>query len=329
MALARIPLSLRRLGVLVASAAITFGALAGPEAGAAPPDFNGPLGWDLIPQLTASTTNPRPGQAVTYDATVRLQSPAFFSVANVALTVTAPAGSSIGSVQRGAGSQATCLPPVGLVVRCTIAQLSSLQPDTIVVSTTAPATAGAFTATLDVDPLNTIREIDETNNRAAVTVRVPLVAVARDPSLARDLDIAVAQTTSKLLIPELAISRVGPSPRVMMGATPIDIEFDVQNSGSGAANGVLVRATMPQNLAIAAANLSGNACTAAGAVWSCTLNLPASSAPVRVALRIHPTLIVLGGSYTVTLSATVDAGSTFFELNEMNNTASVAVTVQG
>jgi hypothetical protein len=199
----------------------------------------------------------------------------------------------------------------------------------------APAATGTHTATAQVDPQNTVQEIVESNNTTTATVRVRLmvslagVGLAGNPAL-RDLEVqeAPSDVRPQLRLPDLTIRSLSHYQRHISGSETADIEFEVQNLGSGNAQGVIVRANVGNLLAIVSANVSGNACSAVSTIWTCTLDLPAGGAPVRLGMTVAANVAFPQGmSQGVAITADIDPANAFFETDESNNSATAALVV--
>jgi hypothetical protein len=91
---------------------------------------------------------------------------------------------------------------------------------------------------------------------------------------------------------------------------------------------VIVTAKVGDLLAIVEANVSGTACSAVSTIWTCTLELPAGGAPVRLGMTVASNVASPQEvSQSVIITADIDPANAFFETDESNNTASAAVVV--
>jgi Domain of unknown function DUF11/CARDB len=331
---------LHRLTAPAGAAVLTISMLAGvalatprPVAAQIPPQTP-----DLTVALTAGPTTVEPQEKMTFDATVRFRNgrielaPQY--VFDVAFDVRVPAGSTIRGIRPDGQTPMTCSQTGATTVRCQIPQMSDQQPVTTSVKVVAPAATGTHTASAQVDPQNTVQEFVESNNTATATVRVRRLFTLAEAGLAdnpalRDLEVRedVSDARPLLRLPDLTIRSMNYYYRRIHGGQTADIEFEVENLGSGNAQGVVIRANVGNLLTIVSANLNGNACSAVSSFWTCTVDLPAGGGPVRLGMTVEPLLVVVGQSVTHTIAVVIDPANTFFETDESNNTASAAVIV--
>ena len=335
------PLHLHRLTAPARAAVLAISLLAGVAlAIPAPAEAQiPPQAPDLTVALTPSPTIVEPQEKLFFDVTVRFRNgridlaPKY--AYNVVLEVQVPAGSTIRGIRPDGQTPMSCSQTSATVVRCQIPQLSDQQPVTATVKVLAPTTMGTHTASAQVDPQNTVQEFVESNNTATAALRVRQLFSLADASLGghpalRDLEVrdAVDDARPALRLPDLAIWSTTHHQQRISGGETAAIRFEVQNLGTRDAQGVIVRADAGNLLAIASANLSGNACSAAGTVWTCTLDLPAGGARVPLGLTVTPAVAFPeGGSQGVGITATIDPANASFETNEGNNAATVPLVV--
>jgi hypothetical protein len=332
--------SLHRLAGLTGGAALAAVLLVG--AGATEPRpvaAQGlPQALDLTVALMVSPTTVQPQEKTLLEATARFRNgpigitPKY--AFNVVLDVQAPAGSTVHGTLPDGQTPMTCSTTSATAVRCQIPQISDHDPVTAAVSFSAPAMTGTHTATAQVDPQHTVQEFAEGNNSASATLRVRRLLTLADAGLAdspllrdRVVRADVSANPPVLRLPDLTIQRVSPAQQHITGGQTADVEFAVQNIGDGNAQGVVVQSNVPFGLAIQSANLSGNACSATGNTWTCTLDLPAGGPPVSLGLRVTPMLVVAGETILNGITAEIDAPHAIFERDESNNTATAIVAV--
>ncbi len=192
---------------------------------------------DLSITKTATPTNVIVAGAISYTLTVI--NPVADLANSVVVTDTLPTGHA-GITASGTGWNCNV---VGDTVTCTAtSSLGMGNAPAITINATAPTTAQSFTNTASVSSSN---DSNATNNSANANVTVS----------ANEADVSLSGTAP-----------VGPFPT----ATPLALNFTVNNGGPQAATNVTFTSTIPTTLTYNSATIGGGTCNLAGQVVTCT-----------------------------------------------------------
>jgi uncharacterized repeat protein (TIGR01451 family) len=233
---------------------------------------------------------------------------------NVLTRVTMPAGFTNLSTTPAPGSGITCSIS-GVTVNCTAPTMPGNSQKTFRISSTAPNTitgqSQEFTLTAVIDPANAIQEGPggNTNNSDNFTVRIATRA-----------DLSVDLTA-----PGILTTQVAPNLTYLVA---------VRNTGDRAASNLLVRATLPKDVAFQRVqdNTLGsclqNSTASNGALnINCTLSSLAAGATGRV--RILGSVIgSVPDKVQVTFAANADPNNSVPERNDTDNTAFMVTTLR-
>jgi hypothetical protein len=235
---------------------------------------------------------------------------------NVLTRVTVPASFTALSPTPAPGSGLTCS-RTGSVVECTAPTFAGNSEKTFRISSTAPATitgqSQSFTLTAVVDPANTVPEGGPGNSNNSDNFAINVVTRA-----------------------DLRISLTGPPGTISttQQAPNLTYHVAVQNVGDRAASSLLVRATLPKDVAFQRVqdNTLGtclqNSTASNGAQnINCTLSSLAAGATGRVRILARTVGSVPDGS-KVTFAANADPNNTVPERNDTDNTAFVITTLR-
>ena len=281
-----------------------------------------PLLWSP-PNADAQPTGGTAGRDLTVDIAKAGAVPEIPTRTNVAFVVT------VSNIRSGEASNvlATVSFPVGFtslsgaectfnrnVASCTTASLGGNSQKTFRISTTAPSTISgtsqAFTLTAVVDPNNTVAEGSGGNNNNSDNLTVNVVTRA-------DLNVGIG----------------GPSATVQ-AAPDLVFVVTVDNDGDQAASNLLVRSTLPKDVAFIRVeenqlgSCAQNNTASNGALnVNCTLSsLPAgASRHVRIVGRLVGTV---PDGVQVTSAVNVDPNNSVPERNENDNTAFLITTMR-
>jgi uncharacterized repeat protein (TIGR01451 family) len=232
----------------------------------------------------------------------------------VSVNVSVPQGFTALSADPGVVSGFTCSFK-GNSCSCTTAPMAGNTQKTFRISATAPSTISgtsqSFTLTAQVDPNGIVNEGDETNNSSSLNVSVQTRA-----DLDVDLPNAAGQTLTTQVAPNLVYI------------------VDVKNTGDRDAPNLLVRSTLPKDVAFVRVeenqlgNCVQNSTASNGAlIVNCTL----SSLPAGASRHVRIIGKVLGSvpdRVQVTFSANVDPNNSVPERNETDNTAFMITTLR-
>jgi Domain of unknown function DUF11 len=235
---------------------------------------------------------------------------------NVLTQVTMPAGFTSLSTTPAPGSGITCSVS-GVTVNCTAPTMPANSQKTFRISSTAPTTITGqfqeFTLTAVIDPANAIQEGPggNTNNSDNFTVRI-----ATRADLTVDLTAPGGGTLTTQVAPNLTYL------------------VAVRNAGDRAASSLLVRATLPKDVAFQRVqdNTLGtclqNSTASNGALnINCTLSSLAAGATGRV--RILGSVIgSVPDKVQVTFAANADPNNSVPERNDTDNTAFMVTTLR-
>lgn len=243
------------------------------------------------------------GATVKYD--IEISNPTLANAPTTIVRITMPQGLSNITATPQTGSGFSCSVS-GLTIDCTAATVPAGANREIRVEARTPAKivgdSQTFAITAQIDPFDTIREVSEKNNVSTV-----LTVVETRPDLDPDL------STVPLLVSE---------------GREITYPVIVRNAGNRVAAGVVVRATLPEDVSFvrfergdfAACERSGRNITCAGAV------IPVGSAGAfRVVASVPSSL----GDDSILFEVAVDPNNAILERSETNNTAFALTTVVG
>jgi uncharacterized repeat protein (TIGR01451 family) len=236
--------------------------------------------------------------------------------ANVLTRVTMPTGFANLSTTPAPGSGITCT-IAGSVVNCTAPAMPGNSEKTFRISSTAPATitgqSQSFTLAAVVDPSNTVAEGGAGNSNNSDNFTVSVVTRA-------DLDVSLTGPPGSVLT-----TQVAPNLVYLVSA---------RNAGDRAASNVLVRATLPKDVAFVRVqdNTLGtclqNSTASNGALnINCTLSSLAAGATGRVRI-LGRVLGSVPDKVQVTFAANVDPSNSVPERNDTDNTAFMVTTLR-
>jgi uncharacterized repeat protein (TIGR01451 family) len=238
------------------------------------------------------------------------------AASSVLTRVTMPAGFTNLSTTVQPGSGTTCTIS-GSIVNCTTPTIAGNSQTTFRVSSTAPATITGLTQSFSlaaiVDPGNTIPESGGANSNNSDQLSVTIATRA-------DLGVSLAGPVGSLLT-----TQVAPDIFYVVAAT---------NTGDRAASNLLVRGTLPKDVAFVRVqdNTLGtclqNSTASNGALnVNCTLSslAPGATGRVRILGRV---LGAVPDRVQVTFAAAVDPANTVPERNENDNTAFMQTTLR-
>jgi uncharacterized repeat protein (TIGR01451 family) len=236
--------------------------------------------------------------------------------ANVLTRVTMPTGFTNLATTPAPGSGITCT-VAGSVVSCTAPTMPGNSEKTFRISSTAPATiAGqsqSFSLAGVIDPNNAIPEGGPGNSNNSDNLTVNVVTRA-----------------------DLTVSLTGPPGSVLTTQVAPDLVYLVsaRNAGDRAASNVLVRATLPKDVAFVRVqdNTLGtclqNSTASNGALnINCTLSSLAAGATGRVRI-LGRVLGSVPDKVQVTFAANVDPSNSVPERNDTDNTAFMVTTLR-
>jgi uncharacterized repeat protein (TIGR01451 family) len=270
---------------------------------------------DLLVNLSkAGLGDVATGTNVAFVATISNARPV--QATNVLTRVTMPAGFTNLSTTPAPGSGITCT-IAGSVVNCTAAAMPGNSEKTFRISSTAPGTitgqSQSFTLAGVIDPNNAIAEGGPGNSNNSDNFTVSVVTRA-------DLNLSLTGPPGTILTTQVA-------PNLVYLVT-------ARNAGDRAASNVLVRATLPKDVAFQRVqdNTLGtclqNSTASNGALnINCTLSSLAAGATGRV--RILGTVTgSVPDRVQVTFAANVDPNNGVPERNETDNTAFMVTTLR-
>ena len=271
---------------------------------------------DLLVDLSKAGALPDVATSANVAFVVKVSNVSPVQAANVLTRVTMPAGFTALSPTPAPGSGLTC-ERTGSVVECTAATFAGSSEKTFRISSTAPASitgqSQSFTLTGVVDPGNTVPEGGPGNSNNSDNFAVTVVTRA-----------------------DLKINLTGPPGTSVTSqqAPNLTYHVEVRNVGDRAASTLLVRATLPKDVAFQRVqdNTLGtclqNSTASNGAQnINCTLASLAAGAVGRVRILARTVGSVPDGS-KVTFAAIADPNNTVPERNDTDNSAFVVTTLR-